>query len=90
MADSLETESLMTHEQPAVPYMDFHRAEKETVAEGAKELLDSEEHDMGELKRLQRDLRPVKDSSLWAVLVELMQRDTEKHIAILKFVREHA
>jgi hypothetical protein len=27
---------------------------------------------------------------LWSVLVELMERDTQKHIAILRFVRKHA
>jgi hypothetical protein len=32
----------------------------------------------------------VKDSSLWSLLVELMQRDTQKHIAILRFVTKHA
>ncbi len=90
LARSLQTEALLTGEEPAVPYMDFQRADRVAVLEGAKELLENEERDIGELKRLQRELRDVKDTSLWGLLVELMQRDTEKHIAILKFVREHA
>jgi len=90
LADSLETEALMKHEEPEIPDMDFERADREAVLEGAKELLAIEERDIGELKRLQRELRDVKDTTLWELLVELMQRDTEKHIAILKFVRQHA
>jgi hypothetical protein len=87
LADSLEAQALMKREEPDIPYMDFQRADRAAVLEGAKELLENEERDIGELKRLQRELRDVKDTSLWGLLVELMQRDTEKHIAILKFVR---
>ena len=50
----------------------------------------SEARDARELKRLQRELRDVKDTTLWSLLVDLMQRDTQKHIAILRFVRKHA
>lgn len=90
LADSVETSALMKREEPDIPYMDFERADRTAVLEGAKELLDIEERDIAELKRLQRELRDVKDTTLWELLVELMQRDTEKHIAILRFVREHA
>ncbi|HET9077358.1 MAG TPA: hypothetical protein VFN68_10520 [Acidimicrobiales bacterium] len=90
LADSLEVVALMKAGDPDVPYLDFHRADRAAVLEGARELLDNEERDMGELKRLQRELREVKDTTLWELLVELMQRDTEKHIAILKFVQKHA
>jgi len=90
MADSLETQALMNPEEPDIPYMDFKRADRAAVLEGAKELLENEKRDIGELKRLQRDLRDMKDTTLWGILVDLMQRDTEKHIAILKFVRDHA
>ena len=90
LAELLETEALMKGEEPDIPYLDFQRADRGAVLEGAKELLDNEERDVAELKRLKRELRDVKDTSLWELLVELMQRDTEKHIAILKFVRKHA
>jgi hypothetical protein len=90
LADSLEAQALMKREEPDIPHMDFQRADRAAVLEGAEELLENEERDIGELKRLQRELRDVKDTTLWGLLVELMQRDTEKHIAILKFVRDHA
>jgi len=88
LADSLENSALMKGGEPAVPYLDLHQADRTLVLEGANELLENEERDLSELKRLRRELRDVKDTTLWGLLVELMERDTEKHIAILKFVRK--
>jgi hypothetical protein len=90
LAASLEAVALLSGDEPLVPYLDFDRADRAAVLAGATELLENEESDLADLKRLQRELRDVKDTSLWGLLVELMQRDTEKHIAILRFVREHA
>lgn len=75
---------------PAVPYLDLHRADRTTVLDVARRLLEREQADSGELKRLQRELRSVKDTTLWSLLVDVMRRDTEKHIAILRFVEKHA
>jgi hypothetical protein len=52
-------------------------------------LLEHEEADEKELERLQKELRDVSGTTLWGLLVELMQRDTDKHIAVLKFVKKH-
>jgi hypothetical protein len=89
LADSLRTEATLTGEDPVVPYLDFDRADRQAVLECSKELLANEERDMRELKRLERELKDVKDTSLWELLVELMQHDTEKHMAILRFIQKH-
>lgn len=90
LAESLETTALMKAKEPAVPFIDFARADRDAVLEATKRLLDHENEDARELKRLQRELRQTKDNSLYRLLVELMQRDTRKHIAILRFVRKRA
>lgn len=77
-------------EPPLIPYTDFERADRAPVLDGAELLLENEKQDARELKRLQRDLRAVRDATLWSLLVDLMQRDTQKHIAILRFVQKHA
>ena len=89
LADSLETISLRPGADPQVPYLDFNRTNKEAVLELTETLLEKEQQDALELKRLQRELGDVKDTSIWGLLVDLMQRDTQKHIAILKFVKKH-
>jgi rubrerythrin len=89
LAESLENAALLKREEPAVPYLDLDQTDRGVTLEATEQLLQNEEQDLSELKRLQRELRDVKDTTLWGLLVELMQRDTEKHIAILKFVRKH-
>ncbi len=89
LADSLETITLRPGADPQVPYLDFNRTNKEAVLDLTETLLEKEQQDALELKRLQRELGDVKDTSIWSLLVDLMQRDTQKHIAILKFVKKH-
>ena len=89
LADSLETMSLRPGEEPPIPHLDFNRTNKEAVLNLTEKLLENEQQDALELKRLQRELRDVKDTTVWGLLVDLMERDTQKHIAILKFVKKH-
>jgi hypothetical protein len=60
------------------------------VAALTDQLLKSERQDARELKRLRRKLRSVRHTTLWDLLVDLMERDTQKHIAILRFAQKHA
>jgi len=90
IADSLKTEVSLSSNDPVVPYIDFDRAaNRDAVIDLTEQLLRKEERDAQELRRLQRELRVVKDTSLWGLLVDLMERDTKKHIAILRFVKKH-
>lgn len=89
LAESLKADAELRPEGPVVPSVDFDRIDGRAVAELTDELLEQEKKDAEELKRLRRALRDVEDTTLWAVLVDLMQRDTEKHIAILRFVQRH-
>jgi hypothetical protein len=70
--------------------MDFDKENRAEVLEVTERLLEREEGDLLELKRLRKELSDVKDTTLWGLLVELMERDTDKHIAILRFARRHA
>ena len=53
-----------------------------------KELLERERADEKELKRLSKNLRDLRGTSVWPVLVEVMERDTEKHQSILRFLEQ--
>ncbi len=53
-------------------------------------LLARERADEKELRRLSARLATLKDDTMWQLLVRLMEMDTDKHIAILEFVRRHA
>ncbi len=89
LALSLKASAELQAESPEVPRMDFDKNTVE-VLDTTRQLLRHEEQDLRELKALRRELKHVKDTTLWDLLVELMQRDTDKHIAILRFAYSHA
>jgi len=86
LAESLKAEAELA--EPVVPALDFYRVDRKVVNDITKRLLAGEEADLVELKRLRKTMREVENTSLWTMLVELMLRDTDKHIAMLKLVRQ--
>lgn len=89
LAASLKIEAELSGADPPVPYLDFDRADRERIRLLSRQLLEREAEDARDLKRLHRELHDLADTSLWDLLVDLMRRDTEKHIAILNFVLDH-
>jgi rubrerythrin len=89
LADSLKSEALFSSDEPDIPYLDFDRADSQATREATEELINKEEEDLRELKRLRHELRDVKDTSLWDLLIEVMEQDTQKHLSILRFVARH-
>jgi hypothetical protein len=71
----------------AVP-MVRNAANPEELLAATKELLDRERTDERELKRLSRELKDLRGTSVWPLLVEVMERDTEKHQCILRFLEQ--
>jgi rubrerythrin len=89
LAETLKSEAELQSTDPVVPRLDMHRVDRDKVLTVTRRLLAMEEADAAELKRLRKELRDVEDTTLWALLVENMQSDTAKHIAMLKFVERH-
>jgi hypothetical protein len=89
LAASLKSEAEMSGVEPVIPYLDFDRADTAKLRELTERLLRSEEEDARDLKRLHNQLHDVKDTTLWDLIVTLMRRDTDKHMAMLEFVLHH-
>jgi hypothetical protein len=60
------------------------------LVETTEALLEYERKDLKELRRLEKSIDDVKDTTVWALVLEVMRADTHKHIAILEFVRHQA
>jgi hypothetical protein len=75
---------------PKVPYLKKNPSDRAALLEATERLLAFEHEDQQALHRLHKELRPVKDTTLFSLLVELTELDTKKHIAILKFLRRAA
>jgi hypothetical protein len=89
LADSLKHEAELRPGDPAIPRLDFQRVDRSAVRDLTDQLVDREQADLRELKKLQKSVREIKDTTLWSLLVDLMKRDTKKHIAMLRFVQKH-
>lgn len=59
------------------------------LLEQTQRFIDFEHEDAASLKALSRELRPTETGTLWRLLVELMQLDTEKHLRILNYLKRH-
>lgn len=75
---------------PQVPYVQKSSDDREALVEATNRFLAFEREDEKSLHRLQKELRPLRDTTLFSLLVELMELDTKKHIAILEFIRRTA
>jgi hypothetical protein len=71
--------------EPSLPAVTTS-SDPELLAE-TKRVLHFEKQDAKELRNLRKILRDSQESSLDPLMVELMLRDTEKHIAILKYIK---
>jgi rubrerythrin len=90
LAAALRTEAELRPEQPAIPRLEPFGIGGNRIVELTEQLLEREESDARELRRLSKELRDVKDTTLWDLLVKLMEMDTAKHVEILEFARRHA
>ena len=77
-------------EEEPIPSLHGLRADRLRIDAVTARLLDAERADAKELKKLAKNLGELRDTTLWGLLVELMQDDTAKHIRILSFMRDRA
>ncbi|HLW44848.1 MAG TPA: hypothetical protein VKR78_01430 [Acidimicrobiales bacterium] len=85
LAHALEGLRGWTHVEPSVPDRST-RPLGADVLRLTERFLEAEHEDRRQLKALRRKLAPVADTTLWALLVDLMALDTEKHIRILEAI----
>ncbi len=88
-AASLKSEAELSVSDPIVPRLDLDRVDRADLRETTRRLIAHEKSDAKELRQLRKELSDVKDTTLWGLLVDIMERDTEKHIAIIRFVQQH-
>ncbi len=74
--------------EPQVPHM-TRSPEAENVRAAAREFLEVERDDERDLRHLQRSLKDVKETTIWSLLVDIMELDTRKHQLILEFLEKH-
>ena len=89
LAQTVRSEAELLPGSPVIPYMDFDRVDSDKIRRISLDLLRNEDEDAKELRKLHDRLQEVQHTTLWDLVVSLMRRDTDKHIAILEFVLAH-
>jgi hypothetical protein len=88
MAKTLQIEVDGLAEPFGVPRLGHWGYERARILELTEAFLAQERKDAEQLQDLEDELEPVRDATMWPLLVRLMRADTSKHIAILEFVEE--
>jgi hypothetical protein len=90
LAESIRQVAELGLDDEPIPSLQGLKADRERIMAATERLLSVERADAKELKHLAKDLKVVRDTTLWRLLLELMQDDTAKHIKILRFIRDRA
>ena len=87
LARSLKAEIELNEAELAVPRFDFDKVDREAVLAITRELLENEKNDAAALRKLRQDLKSTEGATLWGLIVETMQIDTQKHMALRRYVQ---
>jgi hypothetical protein len=90
LAETVKAFAEFRYQDEPIPSIPHKLPDAAGVVEQAERFLTIERDDLAELRHLKKRLKEVKDTTLWDLVISLMEMDTEKHIKILEFVRTHA
>jgi rubrerythrin len=89
LAQSIRTSAELSTEPTPVPPLDL-RLDRERILALTEQFIAVEEEDDKELKRLGKELKDVRHTTLWKLVLDIIQADNEKHRRILGFIRDRA
>ncbi len=90
LAEAIKQMGELRLEDAPIPSLHGLRGDRDRIIDTTERLLKAERDDAKNLKTLAEKLEDLKETTLWGLLIELIQHDTEKHIMILEFIRKHA
>ena len=90
LAQTIRASAELTGKPGPIPDLGEFRADRERILAESERFLAWEKEDNRELERLAKELKDVRDTTVWQLVVRLMQQDNEKHRRILEFIRDRA
>lgn len=90
LAESIRASAELSSEPLPIPDLGMFRVDRERILEQTEWYLEVERDDQKQLARLRKELRDVRDTTLWELIVRLIQHDNEKHRMILEFIHDRA
>jgi rubrerythrin len=90
LAETIRTTASLSGEPTPIPDLGVFKADRERILEETERFLAVEETDNRELDRLAKDLKDTRNTTLWQLIVRVIQDDNDKHRRVLTFVRDRA
>jgi rubrerythrin len=90
LAESIRNTAELTGRPSPIPDLALFNADRDRILVETERFLALEKEDDKHLDRLARDLKDVRDTTLWELVVRMMQADNAKHRRILEFIRARA
>lgn len=87
LANTVRFQATLDDRGAHLPYLDVHRGRDRALLEETRRFLAIERRDRAQLKHLAKSIRG-SGGELEAFVVDLLRSDTERHVAILRFI-EH-
>jgi hypothetical protein len=85
--ESIKAMAELRETSDGIPHIDHHKVDPETI-NMVDRLLAFEREDLATSRGLRREIREVKTTTLWGVLMDVVIADTKKHIKLLKFLSD--
>ena len=90
LAETIKSSAQLGSEPTPIPDLGMWGADKEQILAETERYLELEKQDNHELDALAKELHDVRDTTIWELIIRLIQKDNEKHQRILKFIRDRA
>ena len=88
LAETIRTTAELSGEPTPIPALDPVTDDRDRLLADTERFLAFEKDDNKVLERLAKELKDVRNTTMWQLMVRIMQQDNEKHRRILEFVRE--
>jgi rubrerythrin len=86
--NAIQSDAELREVEPQVPHLSTS-ADPDKVKSAVRRFRKLEEGDEKDLERLKKSLKTVKSTTVWNLLVDVMELDTKKHQLILRFLEAH-
>ena len=88
LAETIRTSAELSGEPTPIPNLALFAADRERILKETERFLALEDEDNKALDRLAKQLKDVRNTTLWELVVRLMQDDNTKHRRILEYIRD--
>jgi hypothetical protein len=90
LAETIRASAELSGDPTPIPALTALGADRDRILAETERFLALEEEDNADLARLRKQLKDVRDSTAWDLVLRIMQLDNEKHRRILEFIRDRA